>query len=483
MNAMTQTPGFAIDDCSEGGETMILTHKLRPRLTALLLCLAGQMLTASAMAAEPAVPPAGIEAGEVAVQTDAAPDWQASTLSGDWGGARKWLYDAGVEADLVYTADFLRNNTGGLQRGSAYMGHLDLIVQLDGEKLFGWTGGSGYLQLIDNSGDRFNLNQVGSLMGVDNLEAPVNRSGVFQAWLQQSFLDGQASLRVGLYPLDSEFYIADAAGVFVHPSFGMGAEVASFGSLAGPSIYATSSYGARLRVDPDPAWYAMLAITQGVDSARAPTAGPHLGWQDGRGSMLIGEVGFSPLKAQLTGEPAGSAGSAGKDDFEPISKLAMGIWRFSPQFPELVNVDASGEPQSATHWGAYAIAEQTLYRLPESNRDLAAFIRYGFTDGATTLLDYSLSIGLSFRGPFAGREDDTFGIAATRAHAGPQGRALLSDELGTPLSSSSETALEITYRMQLAPGVVVQPTIQRIFHPGLSLPHATIAGARLQVAL
>jgi hypothetical protein len=44
-----------------------------------------------------------------------------------------------------------------------------------------------YLQVISNSGARVNLKDVGSLMGVDNIEAPVNRSGIFQAWLQQSF--------------------------------------------------------------------------------------------------------------------------------------------------------------------------------------------------------------------------------------------------------------------------------------------------------
>jgi porin len=141
-------------------------------------------------------------------------------------------------------------------------------------------------------------------------------------------------------------------------------------------------------------------------------------------------------------------------------------------------------PQSATHWGAYFLAEQTLYRVPESNRDLAAFVRYGFTDGTTTTLDYSLSIGLSYRGPFAGRENDTFGIAATRAHAGPQGRAQLSDELGDAavVKRRNGTGNDLP-GMQLAPGVVLQPVIQRIFNPGLYLPNATVAGARLQLAL
>ena len=360
------------------------------------------------------------------------------------------------------------------------MGHVDLVLQFDGEKLFGWKGGSGFLQVIGNSGGRVNLYDVGSLMGVDNLEAPINRSGIFKAWLQQAFLDDKASIRFGLYPIDSEFYVTDSSGVFLHPSFGMAAEVASFGSVAGPSIYPTSSYAARLRVDPDPAWYAMLAITRGIPSDRVATAGPNISWQNGNGSMLIGEVGFSPAKAGLIND---HSVSEEKDGFEPISKLALGLWRFSPRFPELVAVDAVGDPLMETHWGAYFLAEQTVFRVPESSRDLAAFFRYGFTDGKTNTLDYSFSVGFSFRGPFAGREKDSFGIAATRAHASPQGRAQLSDELGMPLSSAAETSVEMTYRAQLAPGLVLQPVLQRIFNPGLYLPNATVAGARLQLAL
>jgi porin len=449
----------------------------------LLAFLLGPPLAAPVTAAEEVTTDEEVNTdagGSAADATDETPNWRETTLSGDWGGSRKRLYDAGVQADLVYSADYLRDTTGGLKRGGAYMGHFDLILQFDGEKLVGWQGGSAYLQLISNSGGRVNLNHVGSLMGVDNLEAPVNRTGIFKAWLQQSFLDDKASLRVGLYPIDSEFYITDSSGVFLHPSFGMAAEVASFGSLAGPSIYPTSSYAARLRIDPDPAWYAMVAVARGIPSERIATAGPNVSWQKGTGSMLIGEVGFSPSKAGLLND---RPTSEEKDEFEPISKLALGLWRYSPRFPELVAVDAGGEPLLATHWGAYVLAEQTLWRVPESNRDLAAFLRYGFTDGKTNTLDYSFSAGLSFRGPFAGREKDTFGIAATRAHVGPQGRAQLSDELGEPLSSTAEMAVEMTYRAQLAPGVVLQPVVQRIFNPALALPNATVAGVRLQLAL
>ncbi len=412
---------------------------------------------------------------------DKAPDWQASTLGGDWGGARQRLFAAGVQVDLVYTADYLRNNSGGLRRGGGYMGNINLAIGLDGEKLLGWRGGSAYLALISNSGQRVNLNDVGSFMGVDNLEAPVNRTGIFEAWLQQSFLDGKASLRAGLYPLDSEFYVTDSSGVFIHPSFGMAAEVADFGSLAGPSIYATSSYGARLRVDPDPAWYAMLAISRGIPSERIDTAGPNISWRKSTGSLLIGEVGFSPVKAGLLGDAFGPAGD--DDDYEPISKVAIGAWRYAPRFEQLTAVDANDEPRDARHWGAYLLGEQTVYRVPGSKRDLSLFARYGFTDGRTSTLGYSLSAGMSFRGPFPGREDDVFGIATTRAHADPQGRALLADESGSPLTSNNETVVEITYQAPLLPGLVVQPVIQRIFNPGFQLPDSTVAGVRLQLTL
>jgi len=318
-------------------------------------------------------------------------------------------------------------------------------------------------------------------MGSDNIEAPRNRTGVFRAWLQQSFLDDRASLRLGLYPVDTEFYVTDASGIFLHPSFGMAAEAGDFGTRAGPPMYATSSYGARLRFEPDPAWYAMLALAQAVPSERIGKVGPHITWQQGAGSLLIAELGFSPTKAGLLADQP-TVPTEKSDDFAPISKLAVGAWRFNPRFAQIAAIGADGEALMARHWGAYLLAEQTLYRVPGENRDVAVFFRYGIADGRTNNLDSSLSFGLSLRGPFAGRDNDTFGIAITRAHAGAQGRHGLAESLGSSLAAEAESVLEIAYRAQVMPGVVLQPLFQRILNPGLSLPHASIVGVRLQLA-
>jgi porin len=163
--------------------------------------------------------------------------------------------------------------------------------------------------------------------------------------------------------------------------------------------------------------------------------------------------------------------------------VAIGAWRYAPRFQQLTAVDANDEPLYSRHWGAYLLAEQTVYRVPGTTRDLSLFARYGFTDGRTSTLGYSVSAGLSFRGPFPGRENDVVGIAATRAHADPQGRMQLADEAGAPLTSSNETVFELTYQAQLVPGLVVQPLIQRILNPGFNLPDSTVAGVRLQLTM
>jgi hypothetical protein len=92
--------------------------------------------------------------------------------------------------------------------------------------------------------------------------------------------------------------------------------------------------------------------------------------------MLIGEVGFSPVKAGCS--TIDRAAAEENDDFEPISKLALGLWRYTPRFPQLLPSMPPAKPLLATHWGAYLLAEQSVYRVPESNRDLAAFVPLRF---------------------------------------------------------------------------------------------------------
>jgi len=400
------------------------------------------------------------------------PDWNADTLTGDWGGVRTNLGERGVTLEIVLKVDVLSNLSGGLKRGTRYMDNWDVKLKADADKLWGWTGTTGYLHLISNHGGKLNGTLVGSSMGVDNIEVATNTTRLFHAWLEKGFLDEKLSILAGLYPVDSEFYATDATGVFLNPSGGMAPEVAQTG-VNGPSIFPTSSFGLRAKWRPTRKSYLQAALVDGVPGNPNNPRGTHVRFDRGDGTLAIVEAGLKPAEV----EPDDAA-TKGHERHEVISKYAIGYWRYTPRFDDLVDTDALGNPARRVNKGAYFFAEQSVYREKDDpSQGLALFFRYGVASGNVNALDYSYSLGLRYKGLLAGRDEDEFGIAFTRGHTGAKFR----QAAAAPLSSA-ESALEITYRARITPWLAIQPNVQRIVHPGHALPSAWIAGARFEIA-
>ncbi len=386
-----------------------------------------------------------------------APDWNADTLTGDWGGVRTNLSERGVTLEIGLKADILSHLSGGIQRGTKYMDNWDFKLKADADKLWGWTNTTGYLQLISNHGGKLNGTHVGSFMGVDNIEVNTNTTKLLHAWLERSFFNQKFSILAGLYPVDSEFYVTEATGVFLHPSAGMAAEVAQTG-VNGPSIFPTSSFGFRAKWQPMPKFYLQAALLDGVPGNPNNPRGTHIRFDRGDGTLAIMETGFRPT--------------------EEISKYAVGYWRYTSRFDDLVDTDGLGNPLRRVNRGAYFFAEQTVHREKDDpSQGLALFFRYGVASGDVNTLDYSYSLGLRYKGLLPGRDEDEFGIGMTRAHASAKFRQ------AAPLASN-ETALEITYRAKLTPWLAIQSTLQRITNPGfdLALGNAWVAGLRFEIA-
>jgi len=387
------------------------------------------------------------------------PDWNADTLTGDWGGARTNLSERGVTLEVVLKADVLSNLSGGIKRGTQYMDNWDFKLKADADKLWGWNNTTAFLQLISNHGGKLNATHVGSFMGVDNIEVSTNTTQLFHAWLERSFFDEKFSVLAGLYPVDSQFYVTDSTGVFLHPTGGMAAEVAQTGA-GGPSIFPTSSFGVRAMWQPTAKYYFQAALVDGVPGNPNNPHGTHIRFDRGDGTLAIVETGFRPT--------------------EEISKYAVGYWRYTPRFDDLVATDALGNPVRRVNRGAYFLAEQTVFReKDDSSQGLALFFRYGVANGDVNTLDYSASLGLRYKGLLPGRDEDEFGIGLTRGHAGAKFR----QAAATPLAAN-ETALEITYRAKVTSWLAIQPTLQRIANPGHdpTLGNAWIAGARFEIA-
>lgn len=408
---------------------------------------------------------AALVVSNVAAAED-APDWNLETLSGDWGGSRSALYDKGVTVELAHKSDLLANVSGGVAPGGVWLMNTEAAISLDMDRLAGWEGGSALIQYHVQHGDQpkdFNGAYVGSFAGVSNIETGTSTGQFYQAWLQQNFADDSLSLLGGLYAIDSEFYVTDSSGLFLQPPYGMSAEMAQTGRN-GPPVFPMGALALRLKYS-NSGFYAQGALTDGVPGNPNDPHGTQIRLDKGDGTLAVAEFGFSPEVAD-----------------GQYNKTAIGLWRYSATAErdatlDPTDVDALGNPLQHKDMGAYIIAERTL--LVESDdpaRGLSGFVRFGVVNKDIYQSDWSGSIGLNYQGLFDGRADDAAGIAVTTSHASDWYRALAAE--------SFETVVEITYRAQLQPWLAVQPTVQRIFNPGMNaaLPDAWVIGARLEAA-
>jgi porin len=411
-----------------------------------------------------------------------APNYAEDTLTGDWGGTRSAMAKKGVTLDLGYKVDLVRNTGGGIERGGRPMSHVDLKLAADFEKLTGWSGGSGYVNFIQDHGGKVNARQVGSLTGVSNIEVAAHTNRLLHAWLQQEFADGRGALLMGLYPIDSEFATIDSAGVFVQPPYGATADIAL---TRGPSIFNTSSFGFRGKwFSADRSAYVMGAVLDGIPGEPSNPRGTHIRFNKGDGIMSIVEIGLKPGAARPA-EPAKTDAKKdeAKDDApELIEKYAAGLWRYSSRVADQLDTNPDGSPVNRQSWGWFALAEKTLYQAKDG-RDLAGFVRISGTDGDSTSIKQVVNLGIRIKALLPGRSDDVFGLAYTRASLSSKWRSAQLALAAPTDTTAFEDAWEATYRIQAGKWLAVQPVIQRINHPGglTSRGAASILGARVEL--
>ncbi|OGS95601.1 MAG: hypothetical protein A3G79_00660 [Gallionellales bacterium RIFCSPLOWO2_12_FULL_57_18] len=411
-----------------------------------------------------------------------APDWNAETLSGDWGGARSSLYDNGITVELTHKSDVLAVASGGIKHGSAWMGNTEASIQMDLEKLLGWGATTAYIHSHSQLGSKFNRDYVGSFIGVDNIENGVNTFQFDHAWVQKNFSDDSLSVLAGLYAIDSEFYVTDTSGLFIQPPYGPGNELSQSGQF-GPPIFPLGALAIRVKyTSPSQNFYLQGALTDGVPSDPNNPRGTHIQLNRGEGAFSIVEFGYTPQRIEPLSESAQLGGSVktpseeqGKSEF--FNKTAIGFWRYSARIDDPIDLDALGNPVRRLSVGIYFLAERTLMAEKDHpSQGLAGFVRFGTASRAIHQADWTGSLGLRYHGLFSGRGNDIAGIAITVNHASDKYRQLNNADI-------SQTSMEATYRAQLNPWLALLPTLQYFHNPNMdpALKNAWIAGARAEI--
>jgi porin len=119
---------------------------------------------------------------------------------------RDSLAEKGLSFDLHSIADHVSVLNGGSVHRSSWVGRFDFVVDVDTEKAGLYKGGTLHIDVMNAGGGGLKPTgeMVGDLQGVNNIEAPKS-TRLFEAWYEQSLLDGKLSAKAGLHDVNSEF--------------------------------------------------------------------------------------------------------------------------------------------------------------------------------------------------------------------------------------------------------------------------------------
>ncbi len=387
--------------------------------------------------------------------------FEDTALPGDWNGRRTALEERGVELGLALYQDVMFVD-GGVKDSSDLPGLIEPMLSLDMERLAGWQNTQVFVRGIGMFG-RDPAEATGSLNAPSNLANSVATFKFFESWIERTFLEDALSVRLGLHAVDTEFDVKETAGVFMNGGFGTGIDLSQSG-LNGPCIFPTSCFGIRVKYQPSPATYAMVAVLDGGAGDPDDPRGTHVSLGGDDGALTLGEIGYQ----------------RGADEGRFV-RFVLGAWHYTTTFDDLLATDANGDPlRHDGTGGVYALIEGELYREPgQVSQGLSGFLRLGVADQDVNAVRHYASAGLAYTGLLADRNEDVLGLGVSVPINGD--KYLRAQELaGTPVDRK-ELAFELAYLMPIASWFAVQFDAQYIVNPGTdpALDDACLLGMRL----
>ncbi|MCE4222668.1 carbohydrate porin [Methylobacterium sp. C25] len=394
---------------------------------------------------------------------------------GDPFGYRAYLAERGITYVVTYIGEGLADVRGGLRRGATYGGRLDTSLDVDLDKLAGWSGARFHTDFFQINGHGLSRKFVDNLTTVSGIEA-LSATRLFELWIEQRLFDDKLSLKVGQISADTEFAIAQSAVVFLNAGFGwpnIGAVVLPSG---GP-IYPLATPAIRAKYVPDEHLSFQAGLFNG-DPAGVPAAGDVTDPQRRNPSgtsfrvndpaLAIAEVAYA---YSIANDAKGLPGTA-----------TLGGWHHFGQFdsPRFDSVGGRllADPQASGFArrfrgddGIYAILDQTIYREPDhDDQGASVFFRVSATPSDRNLVSFYLDTGIAYKGLFPDRPNDTIGLGLLYSRIGSAARGYDRDLVflgqGTGPIRSSEAVLELTYQAEIVPGLTVQPDFQYVMRPG-----------------
>ncbi|WP_099181984.1 carbohydrate porin [Gluconobacter frateurii] len=400
-------------------------------------------------------------------------DWmKQSTMTGNWGGWRPWLTDKGVNITGHYFQDSAGNPMGGKSQNVRYAHEIGLNFDFDLKKLTGYSIGLFHFIVTSRAGQGLGaklpaLNSPQEIYG-----SPTVRLSLL-SW--EMHWNRYVATTVGEINSETDFETWSMYwGMNNYCQFQTNAICGMPQSIAynsGYGYYPTAHPGAWVKFYP--AGNDHYSIQFGVYSADPTIGNTHNGWK----LNLHGATGtFLPF--QLVWH------QGGKDDYSgPLQTNIKvgGYWDTSQvnnvysqyglfEIPSNYLVSAPTAKVRGRFGGWFQFDRMLQRDAADSHRGTSFFASFTWGDPRTAVAPYFVDWGLTRKGTFKNRPDDTVSLGMkflwVNAKISNWVAQLQKDGATGLYRPSGEHAIELNYGWRPTPWLLIRPGAQYIWSTG-----------------
>jgi porin len=397
---------------------------------------------------------------------------QRDYLATDYDGIRTRLYEQGVDLFANYQGEVFGNLSGGAildslgqtRQVASYDGLLTFGANLDLGKLVGWSGAKLYFSVLEMHGSSLTHESLGDIAGFSNIYG-YNTIRLGEVYLEQSFFDNQLRITAGQLLSHDDFFGNSYEELFINGTLDEFTFLSA--NLPFSPLFPMATPGVKIDLEPGKTFFLKAAVFSG--SVQAQSVNRHsvdFPISVSTGAFIFSEVGFH-LNSNNGGLP--------------------GTYTAAAFYHTGTRADVGYRPGAVKNgdYGIFFMGDQMVWRQNhepgKKGPALAVWSRIGAAPAESNLVTFYADGGISLLAPLPGRNDDVLAIGAACSKVSHHASEFNQAAGGQPLST--ESVLEVTYNLQLAPWWQLQPDFQYYLKPsaGIHAANAAVLGLRTTI--
>jgi porin len=392
-----------------------------------------------------------------------------TTMTGNWGGARRYLASHGVRISSSFVTDSVGNPVGGQARGFAYAGSFGVGLDIDFEKAAGWKGFGFYGSAVWRTGTSLSQRKINNQFPVQQVfgsqEVKLN-----ELYFQKNAYNNLLTLKAGRLDAGNDFLASPLYAEFVSNAFD-GNPVSIFNNIPSFSAYPNATWGAYLAIQPIDQLLLKFAVYNANTRIFANKYhGINFTFESTQGVLWITEA------AVRINQKEGDQGLPGNYRAGLVYQTG--------------NTTAFQSGPVQGNFCYYFLFDQMIYRPggAGTTQGLTPFLTLLFTPASKNLFPFFCTAGLVYKGLISSRPRDTTNLGVAYGQfskdlAAAEKAARTSGLIG-PFGSRPQTyeaVLELNHWFQINDWFTFTPDIQYIFNPkGYgTIQNALVLGAQI----